>query len=242
MTETPNELQGFLPIKKVAETFATSRSTVDRRRLKAFQQNDEETLRRFRLRTRDGVIHELPTREQVQQFIKNGMVPEWFVSKAWLKKEYGHREEGESRDTGQQRGSDGLSATSADAVIDALKKQYEARIDDLKHELTQERQEKRQLLEYAQHDKQLFGSAVSNLTKVLTLPGMASAIDTANRQLVEQSPDNDASSGEAGESEKQGSATTPQPKQSTDSKASTSRKKQRPKSKRQHGKWFSWRR
>ncbi len=134
----------------------------------------------------------------MQQFIKNGMVPEWFVSKAWLRKEYGERKTGESADAEPTSEKPAGNPAAGDSTIVALKQQYEERIIDLKQQLQHERDEKRQLLQYAQNDKQLFGNAVSNLTKVLTLPGVAGAIDTANRQLTGQTTDTtDAKRGES---------------------------------------------
>jgi len=179
MTQAPT---GFVPIKQVARDFATSRSTVDRRRVKAQRAEDSATLRNFMLRTRDGRIHEAPSPERVQQLIKSGQVPEWFVNRTWLKKEYGRRETGENPHS-EQSESRREPPAAGDEVVAALRRQFQERISDLKQQLQQEQAEKRRLLEYAQADKQLFGSAVANLTKVLTLPGMAAAIETANHQL-----------------------------------------------------------
>eukprot|EP00913_Durusdinium_trenchii_P028518 g26746.t1 len=147
----------------------------------AQQGNDESVLQHFMLRTRDGKAHESPTRGDVNRLIKEGMVPEWFVSKEWLAKEYGERETGESDDSKKSTSASEQENAREDSAVIAI---LNTQIDDLKKQVQQANEEKQRLLEYAQKDKEMFGLAVANLTKVLTLPGVASAIDTANRQIA----------------------------------------------------------
>ncbi len=227
MTTAPD---GFVTVRNVAKYFQTSRSTIDRRRLKAQQGSDESVLKHFILRTRDGLIHESPTRDEVNRLIKEGMVPEWFVNKTWLLKEYGKREAGE-KVAGKDGTTDDKPAAAVDgSAITALKQQYEERIGDLKQELQNVREDNRLLLEYAQKDKQLFGNAVSSLTKVLVLPGMAHAIDTANRQIAE-STETAAETENRGVQERKPDVQPVQKPKSAAEKPTLQRKR-----------WFSWRR
>lgn len=219
---------GFVTVRNVAKYFNTSRSTIDRRRLKAQQGNDESVLQHFMLRTRDGNTHESPTREDVNRLIKEGMVPEWFVDKDWLAKEYGERRTVESDDSKKAASADESGSARDDSAVIAL---LNSQIDDLKKQIQQANEEKQRLLEYAQKDKEMFGLAVANLTKVLTLPGVANAIDTANRQIAGNTEDTKPN--ESGGVQPPDSAPRPEKKSDSSHRKSASKKKKR---------WFQLRR
>lgn len=213
--------KGFVTVRNVAKYFNTSRSTIDRRRSKAQQTNDESVLKQFILKTRDGEQHEAPTRERVRELIDHGMGPEWFVSRDWLRDEYGERKTGERNDSGETASTgSAANATDESAVVALLKAQN----DDLKQQLQQANAEKMKLLEYAQSDKQLFGSAVASLSKVFALPGIADAITTANRQI---SADSEHSDGEQDDDSEPANAPETRSPVTTDSTQDTPPRKRR---------------
>ena len=169
----PEVLPGYIKITQAPSEYKTSRSTIMRRRDAARKNNDSAVYRNFILQTRDGdQVHE-PSRQQVQQLTQEGKVPEWYVSRAWLAKEF------DERVPDQHPTTEATSASSIDTAAELITQQYEERISDLKQQLKdmQEQYQTREdkLLDYAQADKQLFAKANENLTQVLALPGITEA-------------------------------------------------------------------
>lgn len=153
----------------VATGYNTSRKTVERRRDKARKTGDTGTYRKFRLRTRDGEILTEPTLEQVKQLRAEGRVPEWFVSQSWLEQEFGKRGDEASRHgSGQSpRVDQAPGRLDETAVVTELKQQYESQITMLREQLAAEKDEKRQILTYAQNDKEAFRIAVAELSRAV---------------------------------------------------------------------------
>ena len=165
----PEIIPGYVRIADVGSDYRTSRKTVERRRDKARDRADAVVLRMFRLRAKDGEVFEKAAPELVQELTKEGRMPEWFVSRAWLEKSFGKRTPREGQEI-----SKGESDTARQA-IDELKQQYEARIGDLKEQLAAAERRQEALLAHAERDKQRFADATNKLTQVLALPGIAEA-------------------------------------------------------------------
>jgi len=172
---------GFVKVTDAGRQYKTSRSTLDRRREAARLSGNTKFDRVFRLRTKDGEVFERPSKEQVTQLTKEGRVPEWFVSRSWLAKEFGKRSE-ETKEEAPPQAAPQAPDTSSE-LLAAVRQQFEDRINDLKDQLQAERQEKRELMQYAQADKQMFAKAAQQLTQVLALP----AINEANKNRNSQS-------------------------------------------------------
>jgi hypothetical protein len=177
----PDVIAGFIKVTEAEREYKTSRSTLDRRRDTARESGSAKLYRVFRLRAKDGEIFEQPPKEQVARLTKEGRVPEWYVSRSWLAKEFGKRANQESDAAGP------ASDRSADQGAGVVR-QLEERIKDLKEQLETVRQEKKDLLQYAQADKQMFAQAAQQLTQVLALP----AIAEANRNRTETTVPTDA--------------------------------------------------
>src|ERR1051325_11737028 len=82
---------GFVRITEVRGEYKTSRKTVERRRDRARETGDSQLYRLFKLRTKDGEVFVEPTLDQVHRLRDEGRIPEWFVSRNWLDKEFGRR-------------------------------------------------------------------------------------------------------------------------------------------------------
>ena len=180
--------KGFIRVAAVGREYKTSRSTVDRRRAEADDEEYQELMKHFVLQTRDGVTHRDVSRNRSTELKKSGLQPMWFVSRAWLKKEYGRRGTGEESG-GRQTEKPAVGGPIDNAILDSIKKelaaQYEKRIEELKDQLVLERSDKEKVRATAQEDKRIFAGAVATMGKVLELPGMADALMTANRMLDE---------------------------------------------------------
>ena len=161
----PDLIPGFVKITEVHREFNTSRKTVERRRDKAREVGNKAVYAAFRLRTRDGEILIEPTLQQVIDLRTAGRVPEWFVSRAWLAKTFGKRT-GETSGQGARQGEP-PSAPVNQPALDALRQQYEETIAMLREQLAAEREDKRELLRYAQDDKQTFAGVAAQLARAL---------------------------------------------------------------------------
>ncbi len=181
-TLMPDLVPGFTKVTEAGREFKTSRSTLDRRREAARLSGNAKFHRVFRLRTKDGEVFDQPGKEQVARLTKEGRVPEWFVSRSWLAKEFGKRVEEPHEDPSAQGAAQTPDPSSA--LLAAVRQQYEERINDLKDQLQAERQEKKELLEYAQADKQMFAQAAHQLTQVLALPAIAEVDKNRTKQAV----------------------------------------------------------
>ena len=175
-------LGGFVKVTDAGREYKTSRSTLDRRREAARLGGNAKLHRVFRLRTKDGEVFDQPSKGQVAQLTKDGRVPEWFVSRNWLAKEFGKRADERNEETPGQGALHELGESSA--LLTAVRQQYEERIKDLKEQLTAEREQKKELLEYAQADKQMFASAAHQLTQVLALPAITAAAKNRTKETV----------------------------------------------------------
>lgn len=168
MPKTP---AGFVYFKRAARQYNVSRSTLDRRRDKAREEDDSKTYECFLVRTRSGGLLRAPSKDQVDQLVKKGEAPHWYVSKAWLEKEYGLRKRPE-------QGSEQSDPTNEDGdreILAALREQYEARIADLKEQLAVAHVEKKEIRQEAHEDKRLFAKGLENMTHMAALPGIAEA-------------------------------------------------------------------
>ena len=179
----PDLVPGFIKVTEAGREYKTSRSTLDRRREVARSAGNAKFYRVFRLRSKDGEVFDQPSKEQVAQLTKEGRVPEWFVSRSWLAKEFGKRIE-EAHDEPAAQGAPYESDQSS-GLPAAMRQQYEERINDLKEQLSAERQEKKELLQYAQADKQMFAQAAHQLTQVLALPAIAEANKNRNERAAQ---------------------------------------------------------
>lgn len=188
----PDPLPGFVRITALHDEFNTSRKSVERRRDRARETGDAKVYKAFRLRTKDGEVFAEPSLEQVKNLRTAGRVPEWYVSRAWLTKEFGERV-GET--TGQgTRQSAGQPASVSDSVAVALQSQIvELRTDKqrLIDQLDKERQErtrinelhdrdKERLSERSREDRQLMGQLHQLMAKMeerLAVPAQTQPID-----------------------------------------------------------------
>jgi len=165
-------IPGFVKITEIKGEYKTSRKTVERRRDRAREMGDSQVYRMFKLRAKDGEIFVEPTLDQVHQLRNEGRIPEWFVSRIWLDKEFGRRGEKGSPE------SDNRSTLTRDDVqrlVTTVETRYEAHISDLKEQLAAAQRREELAMQYAQQDKQLFAKAAESLTKVLALPAIAEA-------------------------------------------------------------------
>jgi hypothetical protein len=178
----PDLVPGFVKVTEAGIEYKTSRSTLDRRREAARTAGNAKFYRVFRLRAKNGEVFDRPSKEQVAQLTKAGRVPEWFVSRSWLAKEFGKRDE-EPQDEPAPQGATHEPDRSSELSA-AVRYQLEERIKDLKEQLEVERQEKKELLQYAQADKQMFAQAAHQLTQVLALPAIAEANKNRSKQAV----------------------------------------------------------
>lgn len=221
----PKAPDGHIHIKHAAKLFSVSRSTLDRCRDRARREGDEPTYGMFVLRTKDGQRLRKPAKQRVEELIKEGRVPEWYVDKAWLRRQYGLRTEKPKE--GSHQPGDTTESSTAHA---ALRQQYESRISDLKEQLVAAREEKKDLLQYAQADKQMFAQAAQSLTQVLALPGIVEATKAKEGSAPSVSPI-PATQAET--------VPTSHPSRNTSTTKTLSKKKQAKQRKNTFG-WLSW--
>ena len=203
MTDTP---QGFVKIKDVPKDFKTSRRTIERRRKQAYDNNDTATLRNFKIVTRDGDVHDQPAKELVNDLIKQGRMPEWFVARQWLTKHFPSTDK--YSETPPPNSKSKLSTEAGDSPA-AVRHLYEERLadkEDRNIELQQrvqqledklEKREQRfeerekQLLDYSHQEKLILAEATKRLSEALALPAFSEAskfqqqdVQTTPRQTV----------------------------------------------------------
>lgn len=169
----PDLIPGFVKISDVGAEYKTSRKTVERRRDRARDTGDPKTFRMFRLRTKDGEAFTEPSVEQVNALTREGRVPEWFVARSWLEKEFGRREQGSESLAKDSSGP--AVPPQVEPLIAAIRQQYEERITDLKDQLAAAERREQRIAESAERDKQRFATATTQLTQVLALPSIAAA-------------------------------------------------------------------
>lgn len=193
----PELVPGFVKISEVNKDFDTSRKSVERRRDKARQGGNAAVYRMFRLRTKDGEILIQPSLEQVKSLRAVGRVPEWFVSRSWLRKEFGERVGETSRQgTGHPKQP---ALADAHAVVTVL----EVQITDLKRDkvrleeqLDNERRDRSKLLELhdkdkqrlserSREDRQLMGQLHQLMAKMGDRLAIAAPVKTKSEAVIE---------------------------------------------------------
>ena len=215
----PQLVPGFVKISEVNKDFNTSRKSVERRRDKARQGGNSGVYRMFRLRTKDGKIFIQPSLEKVKSLRAAGHVPEWFVSRSWLHKEFAERVGETSRQgTGHPKQP---APADAHAVVTVL----EVQITDLKRDkvrleeqLDHERRDRSKLLELHDNDKQrlsersredrqLMGQLHQLMAKMEDRLAIAAPAKTKSTAVIEVAANDSRQAPRAAKS----SSTTPQP-------------------------------
>ena len=179
----PEVIPGFVKLTDVKGEYDTSRKTVERRRDKARERADSRTYRMFRLRAKDGEIFNEPSLEEINRLTKEGRVPEWFVARSWLEKEFGKRPAEGDRPPDRQPVQP--SRQDVDTIIAIVTKHFEDRIADYKEQLAAAERREQRLMEAAEKDKQRFANATAQLTQVLALPGITEATKAQQQSPIE---------------------------------------------------------
>lgn len=182
----PPNLTDYIKLSEVPEIFKVSVTTLRRRRDQARRgQGEPEILAHFIVKTRDGEIFEQPSREKVNDLTRSGKMPEWLVNHHWLRQEFGplsplpvttaEHDQGQGNEqpatTPNEHPDQPVNTikTILDTASDdttALKIAL-AQIDDLQTRLDASETRYRELLSYAQTDKELFAKANESLTRLL---------------------------------------------------------------------------
>ncbi len=143
----------------------------------------ESTYRRLILDVRKGGdrrkrILIQPSEEEIKESRQSGQQYTYTIAEELIERDV----LGKDPQLGSKPSAGETSAQQADlrGLLEKMEQRHEKELSRMESQLAAEKQEKKELLEYAHKDKELFAQAAQSLTQVLALPGIADATRAGN--------------------------------------------------------------